>query len=146
MDDAALANATIFITLSATSLEGDKGEPIFYVEPLHIDPSREALFIIRNGRGRLAEQLTLGESHECTNEILTNMCLPSAFIQSGVWKAEIIAKVPDGTCLFAFTIVQWLEGHKDWKERMPSENPYRNGASLRDGARAEKEKEKEKMQ
>lgn len=130
------------INLELISPENIPNACVYYILPLRIQVGQPALFIIRNGRGELAETLTVGEPHECTNEILTNMWLPSPFVETGTWRIEVVAKVPDGTCLFAFTIIQWLEGNKNWKDRVPSENPFADRLMLAGGASIEKGKEK----
>lgn len=66
----------------------------------------DAHIAIRNSSGVHVEYLTV----EGSNHILADMLIPSPFLRTGEWTFEVVAKLEDGTCLFALSLTQRLEG------------------------------------
>ncbi len=60
---------------------------------------------IRNETGAHVEYLTTGR-----NDILVDFLIPGFFHRTGTWTFKALAQLEDGTCLFAYTLTQWLEG------------------------------------
>lgn len=109
LDDAALAKATISFTSSAVYDNGEVHEPATQTMPLKTFKANEYSHLaIRNQYGEYTEHLTMG----LYNDIVANMWLPGIWMSSGVYTFEIVAKLEDDTCLFAFSLTQHLEGHR----------------------------------
>jgi len=69
---------------------------------------------IRNATGAYVDHMAL----EGRNDILTDYWIPGPFLQTGTWTFQIEASVGggrmEGTCLFALTLTQWLDGEEGW--------------------------------
>jgi len=61
---------------------------------------------IRNATGAYVEHF----DSSGRNDILSDFAIPGMFLQTGTWKFEVVARLGDGTCLFAISLTQWLEG------------------------------------
>lgn len=113
IDDAALANASISVTMSVTSPEGETDEPNTYTAPLRPIANMMGHLAIRNSLGVYVESLTLGKRDYRTHDIITDLWIPGMFLETGMWRFEVVAKLEDESCLFALTVEQWLEGKKE---------------------------------
>ena len=93
-------------------LDKGKGElgPVTYTIPLRTAELAEGAHLsIRNATGTYVDHMAL----ECRNDILTDYWIPGMFVKTGTYTFEIEALLgegKEGTCLFALTLTQWLEG------------------------------------
>ncbi|KAK4994554.1 hypothetical protein LTR66_005443 [Elasticomyces elasticus] len=107
LNDADLANATLAINLSTVYPDGRPDEPDTYNIPLRAEAySKVAHIAVRNATGAHVDCLTLSGP----NDILADMLIPGQFLRTGEWTFEIVAKLADGTCLFAMSLTRQLEG------------------------------------
>ncbi|KAF2813235.1 uncharacterized protein BDZ99DRAFT_460514 [Mytilinidion resinicola] len=105
--DKLLTSATLTITLSAILSNGEHEDETSYTVPLRTTGfSLAGQLSIRNSTGAYVEHLS-SSGH---NDILTDCQLPGMFIRTGTWTFKVVAELEDGTCLFAITLTQWLEG------------------------------------
>jgi len=101
-----LANATLSITMDAVYQDGTPAGARTYTVPLRTTSFGLAHLSIRNSTGVYTDHLTSGG----TNDILTDYWIPGMFLRTGTWTFEVVASLRDGTCLFAMSLTQWLEG------------------------------------
>lgn len=74
--------------------------------PLRTTPFNNICHLsIRNETGAHVEFLTTG-----SNDILVDFRIPGSYHKTGTWTFDALAQLDDGTCLFAFTLTQRLEG------------------------------------
>ncbi|KAK4982900.1 hypothetical protein LTR50_007526 [Elasticomyces elasticus] len=107
LNDADLANATLAISLSAVYPDGYRDEPTTYTVPLRTKAYAELAHIaVRNATGANVDHLTISGA----NDILADMLILRQFLRTEEWTFEIVAKLADGTCLFAMSLTQWLKG------------------------------------
>ncbi|KAM4066416.1 hypothetical protein HRG_000520 [Hirsutella rhossiliensis] len=104
--DKDLGTAKLSITLSVVLPDGQHEDPKTYTVPLCTTAFGDAAHLsIRNATGAYVDHLGGG-----TNDILVDCAIPSVFLQTGTWTFETVASLDDGTCLFAMSLTQWLEG------------------------------------
>ncbi|RYO79248.1 hypothetical protein DL766_003824 [Monosporascus sp. MC13-8B] len=102
-----LANATLSFTLSVVFPDGERGERRTYTIPLRTRAFGDAAHLsIRDAEGAFVDYITSSGR----NDIVTDFSIPSVFVQTGMWTFEVEARLGDGTCLFAMSLTQWLEG------------------------------------
>jgi hypothetical protein len=107
LDDADLMNATFTATSSAVYANGDIDEHESITLPLRTSTYREdAHLAIRDAEGSHVDYLTMGGP----NDILLDMALPGWAMRSGQYTFEVVARLEDGTCLFAIALAQRLKG------------------------------------
>lgn len=123
IDDAALANASISFTGSVTPPGGEPDESKAHTAPLRPFANMMGHLAVRNNSGVHVGSLSLGKQCHRTHDIITDLWIPGMHLETGLWRFEIVAKLADDTCLFALTVVQWLEGKK---KRIP---PQANATS-----------------
>ncbi|KAK3314055.1 hypothetical protein B0H66DRAFT_607300 [Apodospora peruviana] len=112
--DDQLAAATVNITLSVKhgDDETEKNEPNTYTIPLRTDElADEAHIAIRDAKGRYVDHLTAPGSGR--NDVLADYWIPGMFLRTGEYTFEVTASLEDGRCLFAISVVQFLEGGLD---------------------------------
>ncbi|KAM7215675.1 hypothetical protein V8F06_008966 [Rhypophila decipiens] len=113
-----LAAATLNITMSVTrpksNLEDDNKEnedKSSYTIPLRTaELADEAHLAVRDSQGRHVDSLTAPGTGR--NDILTDYWIPGMFLETGIYKFEVVAELDDGRCLFAVWLEQWLEGSR----------------------------------
>lgn len=111
VDDAALAKATITFTTSAVYDNGELDEPATHTMPLKTFKANMYTHLaIRNEDGVHTEHLSMRPYSY--NDIVANIWLPGIWMLSGEYSFEIVAKLEDDTCLFAFSLTQHLEGDR----------------------------------
>jgi hypothetical protein len=104
LDD--FATASLSITLSAVLPEGKRENPKTYTIPLRTTAFGDVAHLsIRNAAGAYVDYL----SSSGYNDILTDALIPGMFVRTGTWTFEAVARLGDGTCLFAISLTQWLE-------------------------------------
>lgn len=102
-----LATATLGITLSAVLPDGKREGPKTYTVPLRTTAFADAAHLsIRDATGACVDHLTSSGR----NDILVDYWIPGMFLQTGTWTFEVVARLGDGSCLFAISLTQWLEG------------------------------------
>ncbi|RYP65608.1 hypothetical protein DL771_008216 [Monosporascus sp. 5C6A] len=102
-----LANATLSFTLSVAFPDGERGDPKTYTIPLRTTAFGDKGHIsIRDAEGAFVDYITSSGR----NDIVTDFSIPSVFLRTGLWTFEVEARLGDGTCLFAMSLTQWLEG------------------------------------
>ncbi|RYO95298.1 hypothetical protein DL764_007717 [Monosporascus ibericus] len=102
-----LANATLSFTLSVVFPDSERGERRTYTIPLRTRAFGDAAHLsIRDAEGAFVNYITSSGR----NDIVTDFSIPSVFVQTGMWTFEVEARLGDGTCLFAMSLTQWLEG------------------------------------
>ncbi|RYP65460.1 hypothetical protein DL770_008990 [Monosporascus sp. CRB-9-2] len=102
-----LANATLSFTLSVVFPDGQHGDPRTYTIPLRTTAFGDAAHLsIRDADGAFVDYITSSGR----NDIVTDFSIPSVFVKTGMWTFEVEARLGDGTCLFAMSLTQWLEG------------------------------------
>ncbi|RYP23412.1 hypothetical protein DL765_001117 [Monosporascus sp. GIB2] len=95
------------ITLSAVLPDGRREGPKAYTVPLRTTAFADTAHIsIRDATGAYVEHLT----NNGRNDIVTDYWIPGMFLRTGTWTFEVVARLGDGTCLFALSLTQWLEG------------------------------------
>ncbi|OQN96793.1 hypothetical protein B0A48_17353 [Cryoendolithus antarcticus] len=105
--DATLADATFNATTHVSYENGRTytwGSATFPLRAQAIAQIREYL-AIRDMTGRYVEHLSLGY-----NAILIDGWFSYWFTASGNYTFAVDARLPDGRCLFAFEVTQWIEG------------------------------------
>ncbi|KAI0190357.1 hypothetical protein EV127DRAFT_365058 [Xylaria flabelliformis] len=101
------ANATLSITLSVILENGEHEEPVTYAVPFRTTAFGEHAHIsIREIGGSYVDYLTYGGRYD----VLADYEIPGMFVKAGTWTFDIVASLEDETCLFAFSLTQWLEG------------------------------------
>lgn len=107
LDDEALKNATLTITLKPTYVDGTVDDARTYTVPLQTRAYNQyAHLAIRNEAGKYVQHL----SKNGVQDIMADMVIMKQFLQTADWEFEIVAQLEDETCLFAFTLTQRLEG------------------------------------
>ncbi|RYP80337.1 hypothetical protein DL769_002517 [Monosporascus sp. CRB-8-3] len=102
-----LANATLSFTLSVVLKDGKRGDPRTYTIPLRTRAFGNAAHLsIRDAGGAFVDYVTSSGR----NDIVTDFSIPSIFVKTGMWTFDVEARLGDGTCLFAMSLTQWLEG------------------------------------
>jgi hypothetical protein len=102
-----LATASLSITISVVLPDGECEDPKTYTVPLRTIAFGDAAHLsIRNAKGAYVDYLTSSGY----NDILTDTLIPEMFLQAGTWTFDVLAELGDGTCLFAISLTQWLEG------------------------------------
>ncbi|KAL9106464.1 MAG: hypothetical protein Q9227_008495 [Pyrenula ochraceoflavens] len=102
-----LTTATITITGSAILPDGKHEDAKSYTVPLRTTAFADAAHLsIRDATGAYVDYL----SSSGRNDILTDSVIPGMFLRTGTWTFEVVAKLDDGTCLFAISLTQYLEG------------------------------------
>ncbi|KAK4987767.1 hypothetical protein LTR50_004420 [Elasticomyces elasticus] len=108
LNDAWLANATLAITSWAIYPDRERMEPTTYTIPLRTKAYADFAHIaVRDAAGAHVDHLTISGA----NDILADMLILGPFLRTGEWTFEIVAKLADGTCLFAMSLTQWLKGN-----------------------------------
>jgi hypothetical protein len=110
-NDDDLANATLNLTMSTVYPDGEIEEPWSVAMPLRTsDSGLEWLnqnLSIRNSSGAWTDFLTM----DYYNEILVDFQIPGWWMRSGLYSLEAVASLDDdGTCLFALSLTQEMEG------------------------------------
>jgi hypothetical protein len=105
--DENLASATLSVTVSADLADGGRKEPSTTTIPLRSNGNMNARISIFETYGSFVDHLTVG----VRVDILGDARIPSIFVEKGTWTFEFVARSGDGTCLFAMTLTQWLDGH-----------------------------------
>lgn len=108
--ETALSNATLSVTRSVKFADGKEQDEGTVTVPLSTttwNPNMAHL-AIRNVTGDHVQFLTPNSA----NDILADFIILKMFLESGWWTFEIVARIPDGQCLFAFTLVQWMDGRQ----------------------------------
>ncbi|KAH8888098.1 hypothetical protein GQ53DRAFT_843817 [Thozetella sp. PMI_491] len=101
-----LDTATLSISASAVFPDGECEEPRTYTVPLRTTAFADTAHLsIRDATGTHVDCLTASGN----NDILTDYWIPGMFLRTGMWTFEVVAKLEDGTCLFAVSLTQWLE-------------------------------------
>ncbi len=101
-----LASATLSITLDVVYPDGSKEGATTYTVPLRTKSFGPAHLSLRNSTGDYIDHLTSNDF----NDILTDYWIPGMFLRTGTWTFEVMASLEDGTCLFALSVTQFLEG------------------------------------
>ncbi|KAI0551863.1 hypothetical protein F4679DRAFT_572152 [Xylaria curta] len=102
-----LANATLSITLSVVRENGVHEKPETYTVPFRTTAFADHAHIsIRETVGSYVDHLAYGGQYD----ILADYAIPGVFVYIGMWTFNIVANLEDGTCLFAYSLTQWLEG------------------------------------
>lgn len=102
-----LTNATLSFTLSVVLEDGEREDPRTYTIPLRTRAFGDAAHVsIRNSKGEIVDYVTSSDR----NDIVTDFSIPGVFLKTGTWTFEVEARLEDGTCLFAMSLTQWLEG------------------------------------
>ncbi|KAL9618330.1 MAG: hypothetical protein Q9160_006912 [Pyrenula sp. 1 TL-2023] len=105
--DQLLQTATLTITLSAVLSDGKQEDAKSYAVPLRTTAFGDVAHLsIRESMGTYVEHLSSSGRYD----ILTDSFIPGMFLRTGTWTFEVVAKLGDGTCLFAMSLTQWLEG------------------------------------
>jgi hypothetical protein len=76
-----------------------------YTVPLRTTAFGPAHLSIRNATAYVEHLSSSG-----SNDILVDYWIPGMFLRTGTWTFEVVAELEDGTCLFAMSLTQWLEG------------------------------------
>ncbi|KAI1125968.1 hypothetical protein F5Y10DRAFT_220863 [Nemania abortiva] len=103
-----LSNATASLTMTADLDSGKHDGPITYTVPFRTTPlGQPGLITIRNVyEGTEVDYLTYDTLHD----VLVYCMIPKMFVRSGTYTFEIVTRLEDETCIFAYTLTQWLEG------------------------------------
>ncbi|KAJ8128591.1 hypothetical protein O1611_g5043 [Lasiodiplodia mahajangana] len=102
-----LANATASLTVSAILESGKHEDPITYTAPFRTTPLALGGHIsIHEMGGSEVDYLTYDTLHD----ILVYYQAPSMFVKTGMYTFEIVTRLEDGTCIFAYSVTQWLKG------------------------------------
>ncbi|OQN96337.1 hypothetical protein B0A48_17593 [Cryoendolithus antarcticus] len=104
-----LANATLTIKFNITYVDGAFDS----FKPLTIPMAPTALsrwnhIDIRNMTGAHKERMVLGG-----NDVVSDGVILRQWVVAGNWTMEFDARVPDGRCLFDFSLTQWMDGDFD---------------------------------
>ncbi|KAI1744722.1 hypothetical protein F4680DRAFT_405794 [Xylaria scruposa] len=95
------------MTSSAVLESGKHEEPVTYTVPFRTTAFGDHAHIsIRETEGSYVDHLTCGGRYD----ILADYAIPGMFVRAGRWTFDIAASLEDGTCLFAVSLTQWLEG------------------------------------
>ncbi|KAI0114006.1 hypothetical protein GGR51DRAFT_546692 [Nemania sp. FL0031] len=102
-----LANATASLTMSAALESGERLGPDTYSMPFRTTPLGLGGHISIHEMGKTeVDYLTYDSLHD----ILVYYQAPSMFVKTGMYTFEIITRLEDGTCIFAYSATQWLKG------------------------------------
>ncbi|KAK6433073.1 hypothetical protein LTR95_010749 [Oleoguttula sp. CCFEE 5521] len=104
-----LDNATLSFTFSIIYADGsqDVGSP--YTIPLRTTLiNRFQHMGIRNEDGLPTDRMSLGVYGE--NDIVADGWIYKQYVVSGNWTMRFDARIPDGRCLFDFSMTQWVDG------------------------------------
>jgi gamma-glutamylcysteine synthetase len=101
-----LRTATINIIVSVVEDDGYFEQTLNSTVPFApIALANNAHLSIRNEEGTYVQHLVPGY-----NEVLTDYWIPFRWLATGTWTWKIVARLGSGDCLFAFTLIQRLEG------------------------------------
>jgi len=105
-----LANATFTITMWIEYPDDEAEDTISLTYPLRSSGGQLSFFdqhlSIRDDSGTWVDFLTM----DYRNEIFLDFHLPGWLMRSGLYTFEVVAGLEDGTCLFAMSLTQEMEG------------------------------------
>lgn len=102
-----LTDAALSFTLSVVLPDGEREQPSTYTVPLRTTAFGDKAHIsIRGAEGAFVDHM----ASSGRNDIVTDFAIPGVFLKTGAWTFEVEARLGDGTCLFAVSLTQWLEG------------------------------------
>ncbi|SMR56522.1 unnamed protein product [Zymoseptoria tritici ST99CH_3D1] len=110
VDDAVLADATIKCTMEGNFANGEVSSETFTVSLRSIHGAGMHLIFRDWADGGVQDQLLVGNRQDIVADA---MCTFGETMRSGMYTCKFDARLPDGECLFALEVSQWLHGHGD---------------------------------